>query len=59
MQNFNTTELLEGLLRTMMLRTLNIDKYDNTGSNIDRLDKHLENNYFFISKISCIFGYQI
>lgn len=59
MQNFNTTELLEGLLRTMMLRTLNIDKYDNTGSNIDRLDKHLGNNYFFISKISCIFGYQI
>lgn len=33
-------ELLEGLLRTMMLRTLNIDKYDNTDNNIDRLDKH-------------------
>lgn len=39
-------ELLEGLLRTMMSRTLNIDKYDNTDNNIDRLDKHLENNYF-------------
>lgn len=33
-------ELLEGLLRTMMSRTLNIDKYDNTDNNIDRLDKH-------------------